>query len=263
MSDPFKSPDERARWEKIANEHADTVRRLKGDRARTRRLLDAAARRLAESPAEPEASYLQAHVRLLESFLRHVQLQDVDNEVWNVPEPATLAAIDWEALESTAALLQMGRLNMQRLATLIETDLEPALAGAPAPAGQPIAWARLRPTLAARPDWVEALKRFRMEFGAYHDVAGSTLDAFEALRAQPATPDRLAGAKAIGLPSAKGAQFRLESIFRRLPEGEAFLLAMKIDTPEPAPGDAPLEERVPPTKKRSLTDQVLGFLKKT
>ncbi|MFN3431740.1 MAG: hypothetical protein ACK46X_17525, partial [Candidatus Sericytochromatia bacterium] len=149
-----------------------------------------------------------------------------------------------------------------RLASLIETDLDAALAGEPAAADHPAPWARLRPTLSSRADWVEALRRFRTEHAAYDELAATTLTAFDALRGQPASPDRLAGAKALGLPSAKGAQFRLEAILRRLPEGEAFLLAMKFETPEPA-ADAAVEERVPPAKKRSLTDQVLGFLKKT
>jgi hypothetical protein len=59
------------------------------------------------------------------------------------------------------------------------------------------------------------------------------------------------------LPTAKGNQYRLEATFRRLPDGEAFLAGMRYPIPEAEKG---AEGREP--RKRSLTDQVLGFLKK-
>lgn len=259
MTDVFRSPEEKAQWESLSHTHADTQRKLKAERQRVRRLLDAAAARLGEA-AEPELSYLQAHMRLLESFLRHVQLQDVDGDVWNVPDAATMAALEWETLESTAWLLQMGRLNMAHLKAVLDADLEPAIAGQSPVGPQPAAWAELRPSLSTRGDWADALKRFRMEYAAYEEQAATALNAFDDLRNLPATPDRLTRGKLAGLPATKGAQFRLEALLRRLPEGESFLLGMKLPTPDAPPTAAEVPVRA---SRKSLTDQVLGFLKKT
>jgi hypothetical protein len=258
-TDPFRTPQERAQWVGIVNEHVETVRKLKAERQRVRRLLIAANARVAELADGPELAHLQAHIDLLESFLRHVQLQDPDSEVWNVPDNATLAAIEWESLVSSSALLRMGWLNFERLSALIATDMPAALAGEAPTMPLPSGWAQLRDTFKTRPEWPEALRRFSMDFESYRTQVGPALEAFEALKGLPASPDRLARGKAIGLPAAKGIHYRLESGFRRLPNGEAFLVGIRYETPDAPKGPDP---DATGARKRSLTDQVLGFLKK-
>ncbi|MOA09279.1 hypothetical protein D3C78_1290990 [compost metagenome] len=149
----------------------------------------------------------------------------------------------------------MNQLALDRLYRLIEADLDGAIAGRPAGPGLPPAWLGLRAQLAAHPDWVEGLNRFRMEYPPFKERVALTVQLIESLETKPMGPARLAEAKQLNVPGLRGEHYRLEANIRRFPGGLALLEATSYPR---------LPEEAGPAggaRKRNLTDKIMGLFK--
>lgn len=237
---------------------AQSHRKLLQERERLQRAIDATAARAAAASQQgraDEAAYYQASQRMFQAFQAQVAGFNLDGEVLTLPDAAAMAAMEYHALIRYAMATQVAQLSLERLYKLLEADMDPALAGAPARAGMPPAWLGMRSQLAAQPDWVAALTRFRTEYPAFRERMALTMQLIDGLQGRPAGPSRLGEAKELNVPGLRGEHYRLEAHVRRIPGG----LALLDET-----GFPKLEATLVPAaggRKRALTDTIKGLFK--
>lgn len=257
MADDFESPEGIQRWEARVSTEVQLRQKLRKDRARLKQQLDAVTRRLKEGKESADDQVLLGILqRFFQSGLRQIELYDVDATEIKPIEPATVAAMELGGLEAMFYMAQVQHLNLEALNRLLERDWAAAVAGEP-PVNVPAAWARHRTTAARQPAWVEAVRRFREDYPAYSDSVRMTSELFAGIGAMPPSQARLQAVKELNVPAIKGMHYRLESLFRPLPNGDALLQSTRRHLLEEAP--EPADEVAAP--KRTLTDRLFNIFK--
>lgn len=247
---------DQAQLEAFAKAHLTQHKKLIRERDRVRALAAQTDRRLREAQQAgraDEVAFFSAYARLLQSYTRQFELLSPSLEVVTVPEPATLVALETQALISQALALQVEVLNLNQLYQLLDADLAAAVEGAPPAVAGPAAWQTIRDRLGSERAWLEALKQFHFGFPAVQQSVLAIGELMAGVAKLPAGPTTLLRAKEVNVPAVRGELYRLEAFLRRFPEGQALLEGTRIARLEPlleSPAQAPV------ARKRNLTDKI-------
>lgn len=256
-SELIDTPEREQLWKQLATAHVDNQKKLRQSRDRLRALHAQVLRLARDAEAkrrDEELTFLRLYQRLTENFLQQLELLPLDTDEWPMMEPATQARLEWGNLVAQYLLLQLEQRNLEPLQQILERDLDAALAGEPAVGEVPVGWRVVRSRLAGSAEWSETLRRFREEYPEFREAVMACMQAFETLAFLPGA-ERLKAAKSLNIPALSGIQYRLVAGFRRVEGGEALLADLRL-----YPLD--LDEASLTVPKKSLTDRVLGFLKK-
>lgn len=254
---------DQAQLEAFAKAHLTQHKKLTRERDRVRALTAQTDRRLREAQQAgraDEEAFFSAYARLLQSYARQFELLSPSLEVVTVPDPATLVAIETQALISQALALQVELLNLNQLYRLLDADLAAATAGEPAAVDGPAAWQAIRGRVASERVWLDALKQFHYGFPAVQQSVLAVGELMANVAKLPAGPATLARAKEVNVPVVRGELYRLEAFLRRFPEGQALLEGTRIARLE-ALQETPAQQ-APVARKRSLTDKIKDVFNK-
>jgi hypothetical protein len=254
----FDSPEGKQQWEARISTEVQLRQKLRQDRTRLKQQLEAVNRRLQDDRETPEdRAMLGVLQRFFQSGLRQIALYDVDGTELKPFEPATLAAMELGNLETMVHMAQLQQLNLEALHQLLARDWAAAVAGE-GPTQVPASWLKVRGAIAQQPAWTEAVRRFEEDYPAYRESVQLASELYVRIEAMPAGQAKLQALKELNLPAIKGMHYRLESLFRPLPHGEAVLQGTRRYVPEaePAAGREPVGGA-----KRSLTDRLKNMFK--
>lgn len=257
--DLMGTPERKRFWEDLGAEHVENQKKARRERERLKRLLPVIERDLAAARAPELKTYLELQQRLTEIYLAQIEEFNPDTNVWSMPELSALARAEWCLIESQWLTLRQDAITLARLDALLNRDFDRAVAGEPAEGNFPAVWTNVRAKLAESQPWQEALRAFRADYPEFKEAVAAAMPLMQTVESLP-LPERLAEVKPINLPAIRGLHYRLEAHFRKLPDGEAFLNALRpyqLRVPE-------ADEVIVPAagKKKSLTDRMMGFLKK-
>lgn len=254
----FDSPEDKQQWEARVSTEVQLRQKLRKDRTRLKQQLDAVTRRLQDGQETPDdRAMLGVLQRFLQSGLRQIELYDIDGTDLKPFEPATLAAMELGGLEALFYMVQLQQLNLEALHELLARDWAAAVAGE-APTQVPASWLKVRGTIAKQPAWIEAVRRFEEDYPAYREGVLLATELYVRIEAMPAGQAKLQAMKELNLPAIKGMHYRLESLFRPLPHGEAVLQGTRRYAPEP---EAAAASEPVGSAKRSLTDRLKNMFK--
>lgn len=254
----FDSPEDKQQWETRVSTEVQLRQKLRKDRTRLKQQLDAVNRRLQDDKETPDdRAMLGVLQRFLQSGLRQIELYDIDGTELKPFEPATLAAMELGGLEAMFYMAQLQQLNLEALHRLFARDWAAAQAGEP-PKQVPASWLKARGAIAKLPAWAEAVRRFEEDYPAYRESVQLATELYVRIEAMPAGQAKLQAIKELNLPAIKGLHYRLESLFRPLPHGEAVLQGTRRYVPE---AEAAAASEPAGGAKRSLTDRLKNMFK--
>ena len=268
------NPELIEKWKPAASAYLHQQKKMRQEREKLQAQLAmyGAQARSAEAEGRREAqTYFGLGQEVVQRLLHQLDGFDLEDDNLTAPTPAALAAVEMLMLEAQFYRLRMDQLDFDRLYRLVSPPKTGPLGVKPAtgplgkkpatgPLGarvadvveEPEIWRKIKAGLEESPAWREAIERFRADYPLFKDAVSTAVPLFEQLIALPPGPDRLSGLKEIGVPALLGQHYRLEALFRPLPDGEALIDQVRV---KPKAGLS----AEPDGKGRKLTNRLKAF----
>lgn len=247
-------------WQNRAKTIATNRTRMIKERERLRKLQDLTVRKLANAKGI-EKEYLEVFGRQTQVFLDQFAYYPLDTNVVNPIEAGSLLALEFMTIESQLLQLRLNALNLTQLHRVLASDFEAACAGHPPAKPVPEVWKAVRGQMVTSDEWRAAVQAFLDGYGEFSEALAALIEAFAGLDVYPAGPARLKAAKELNVPGVKGMHYRLETLFRKVPGGDALLEGTRLYLFEP---DAltPEPEPVAAASGKKLTDRLFKLFGK-
>lgn len=250
---------DQSKLEALVDDYLEAQRKMSRERQRLQQLAAGTATQLKEAKAAGlalEERFFTVYAKLIQVLLGQIERFKVDATPSLLGAGAMLG-IKWSSIETQLMLLHLDQLNLAALFALIESDFEAAIAGQPPQGAYPAAWLAVRPQLASSPDWQQAVRAFSLDYPDFAQAVEQAVTQFDRIASTPLQPAHLKEAKALELPTLRGQHYRLETHFRKLPEGQALLDGTRIRPVEI--GSTVPQAQESPGKK--LTGMLKGLFK--
>lgn len=267
------NPELIEKWKPAASAYLHQQKKMRQEREKLQAQLAmyGAQAQAAEAENRREAqTYFSLGQEVVQRLLHQLDGFDLEDDNLTAPTPAALAAVEMLMLEAQFYRVRMDQLDFDRLFRLVTPPKTGPLGGRPVtgplgrkpatgPLGakapeleEPEVWRKIKAGLEESPAWRDAIERFRADYPLFKDAVATATPLFEQMTAQPPGPDRLNGLKEIGVPALLGQHYRLEALFRPLPDGEALIEQVRV---KPKAGLSP----EPGGKGRKLTNRLRAF----
>ena len=250
------NPELIEKWKPAASAYLHQQKKMRQEREKLQAQLAmyGAQARAAEAENRKEAqTYFSLGQEVVQRLLHQLDGFDLEDDNLTAPSTAALAAVEMLMLEAQFYRLRMDQLDFDRLYRLVSPPKTGPLGARTADAvEEPEAWRKIKAGLEESPAWREAIERFRADYPLFKDAVSTAVPLFDQLTAMPPGPDRLNGLKEIGVPALLGQHYRLEALFRPLPDGEALIEQVRV---KPKAGVS----AEPGGKGRKLTNRLRAF----